>query len=90
MSKKKSAKFRVKVKSPDFTTVGVRFSGKGKIFTYLMKKKADLKRGDLAVVESPFEGPAIVFVVRVDGHPVYPADYDETTLKWIQGKVVEL
>lgn len=79
-----------KKKATDFTTVGVRFSGKGKVYTYLVKKKADLKRGDLVTVESPFEGPAIVFVVKVDSRPVYPENYDETTLKWIQGKVVEL
>jgi hypothetical protein len=74
----------------DFTTVGVRFSGKSKVYTYRVKNSAGLKRGDLCTVESPFEGPALVFVVRVDAKPTLPDEFTVETLKWIQGKVVEL
>lgn len=70
------------------TTVGVLFPGNARVYTYAVKLKHGIKLGDEVVVDSPFGGPKIVFVVRVDKAPNVPEGYDLETLKPIRGRVV--
>jgi len=71
-------------------TVGVRFinnngTSTNRVYTY--KTRLDLKRGDLAIVNTP-NGFAIVKVTRVDAEP--QIDPNSTTkYKWILQKVDE-
>lgn len=72
------------------TTVGVRFTGKAMIYTYKIHRKAQLVPGDLCVAESPYNGPVVVFVVRIDKEPKIPDGYTMDSLKWLEYKVVPL
>lgn len=78
---------KVKVK---VTTVAVRFSGKAQIYTYKIRQGVKLVPGDLCVADSPYNGPTIVFVVRVDKTPKIPDGYTLESLKWLEQKVVNL
>jgi len=69
------------------TTIGVRFSGASRVYTYKVRRGHGIKRGDMCAVESPLDGPALVFVVRVDKDPVIPLGFSMKTLKKIIGVV---
>lgn len=70
-----------------YTTIGVRFSGHSRVYTYKVRRGHGLKRGDLCAVDTPSTGPTLVFVVRVDKEPVIPAGFSLKTLKEIEGVV---
>ncbi len=83
-------KKRIVKKLNDCKTVGVRF-GAGRVYTYRVKRTANVKLGDQLIAQTPW-GPKACFVVRIDSVPTVPKDCPVPLeeLVWITEKVVEL
>lgn len=68
--------------NPDFKIVICRFKGTPKDYRY--KTFFDVKEGDLAVVDSPSDGPVVVKVTDVLSPMEFSGDY---SLKWLMSVV---
>lgn len=55
-----------KLKKDSRLTVGVLFPGDRQVYTYLVRKGHKLKLCDELVADSPYDGPQIAFLVRID------------------------
>lgn len=80
----------MKTKKPKLVTIGVRFPGSRNVYTYTAPLRHGIKLGDEVVVDSPYGGPQVVFVVRIDKRPYVPCGYTIDTLKRIRARLVEI
>jgi hypothetical protein len=71
----------------EYTTIGVRFPGTIRAYTYKALRKYELKVGDEVVVDSPSSGPVVVIVVSVDQVPVETVKTAPEGYKWIVDKI---
>lgn len=72
------------------TTIGVLFAGNRKVYTYTAPIRHGIKLGDEVVVDSPWGGPTVVFVVKIDKSPDVPIGWTLATLKRIRARLVPL
>lgn len=78
------------MKKPKLTTIGVLFAGNRKVYTYSAPLRHGIKLGDEVVVDSPWDGPKVVFVVKIDKTPDVPTGWTLDAIKRIRARVVPL
>lgn len=72
------------------TTIGVLFAGNRRVYTYTAPARHGIKLGDEVIVDSPWGGPKVVFVVKIDKKPSVPLGWSLETLRPIRAKLVPL
>lgn len=84
---------RVPPKVPKgYTTVGVRFfssSESRKVYTYFISRKVKLRMGQELLVDAPWGGPTVVFVVRIDRRKPEPLQAG-ITYKTVRALIVDI